>query len=61
VIENPLPLRRYHRLLRQDFADPPHLRADAFQLLFDVFVAAINVVDAVDDRLAVGDQRPEYK
>ena len=35
--------------------------ADGAELFFDVFVASINVVDAVDDRFPIGDQRGEDK
>jgi hypothetical protein len=35
------------------------LGAYGFQLFFDFFVAAVDVVDAVDDGFAVGDQGGE--
>jgi hypothetical protein len=41
----------------QDFTDAPDLCADAFQLLFDAFIAAVNMIDAVNDGFTVGDQR----
>jgi len=40
---------------REHFADAFNLRAYIFQLLFYVFVAAVNVVDPVDNRFAIGD------
>jgi hypothetical protein len=40
-------------LLGQHLADSLHLRADSAQLFFDALVAAVDVVDAVDNRLAV--------
>ena len=42
-------------LLGQHLADSLHLRADSAQLFFDALVAAVDVVDAVDNRLAVRD------
>ncbi len=39
---------------REDFADALDFRADAAQFFFNVFVAAVDVVDAVDDGFAVG-------
>ena len=39
----------------EHFADALDLCAYVFQLLFDVLVAAVDVVDAVDDGLAVSD------
>src|SRR6202171_1275007 len=38
------------------FANPSDLRAYAAQLFFDPLVATVNVVDAIQNRLAVGDQ-----
>ena len=35
-------------------ADAANLRAHTFQLFFDVLVSAVDVVDTVDNRLAVG-------
>ena len=40
----------------EHFADAFDLGADGAEFFFDVFVAAIDVVDAVDDGLAIGDQ-----
>ena len=45
------------RFLREDFADAANLRAHSAQFLFDIFVAAVNVIDAVDDGFAIGDER----
>ena len=42
---------------RENLPDAANLRPYAFQLFFDVLVAAIDVIDAIDDGLAVGDQR----
>src|SRR3546814_6223939 len=39
--------------------DAPDLRAQPRQLALDVLVAAVEVVDAVDDGLALGDQAGE--
>ena len=44
-------------LLRKHLSDASDLRADGLELFFDMFVAAIDVVDAVDDCLAIGYQR----
>lgn len=43
--------------LLQQLPHPFNLRTNALQLFFDVLVAAVNVIDAVNDRLAFGDQR----
>ena len=32
------------------------LGTDATKLLFDIFVAAVNVVDAIDDGFPIGDE-----
>jgi hypothetical protein len=48
-------VRCYAIRLRQDVADPADLGADGFQFFFDFFVAAVDVVDAVDDGFAIGD------
>src|SRR5579863_1708543 len=45
--------------LGEHFADAFDLRADSLELLFNIFVAAVDVVDAVDDGFAVGDQGGE--
>src|SRR5271154_3700876 len=44
-------------LLAEDVAHAADLGADAAELLFETLVAAVHVVDAVEDGLAVGDQR----
>ena len=44
-------------LFAEDVAHAADLGADAAELLFDVLVAAVHVVDAVEDGLAIGDQR----
>ena len=44
-------------LLGQHLADSLHLRADSAQLFFNPLVAAIDVIDAIDNRLAIGNQR----
>ena len=51
--------RSLHRggFLGEHFADAADLGADSLQLLLDVLVATVDVIDAVDDGLAVGDQR----
>ena len=43
----------------EHFSDALDLRADSFELFFDVFVATVDVVDAVDDGFAVGDESGE--
>jgi hypothetical protein len=40
--------------LGQDFPDAANLGADAAQFLFDIFVAAVDVIDAVDNGFAIG-------
>ena len=42
--------------LGEHFADAFDLGADGAELFFDVLVAAVDVVDAVDDGLAIGDE-----
>jgi hypothetical protein len=41
-------------LLGQDLPDPTNLRTHSSQLLFNVFVAAVNMIDTVNDRFALG-------
>jgi hypothetical protein len=41
-------------LLRQDLADAPNLRSYSAQLFFNVLIAAVNVIDAVNNRFALG-------
>src|SRR5512142_2742989 len=43
----------------QHFADALHLSADRAQLFFNALVAAVDVVDAIDDGFAVGDEGGE--
>jgi len=50
------PHRRGRRTLRQDLANAPDLGAYAAQLFLNVLVAAIDVIDAVDNRFAVCNQ-----
>ena len=56
-----LPLRHNASSFGQQFADPANLRADAFEFLFNLLVAAVDVVDAVDNRLAIGNQRGQHQ
>jgi hypothetical protein len=49
----------FRRGLGQHVSNAPDLCADAFEFLFNFFIAAINVIDAVDDRLSIGDERGE--
>ena len=49
------------RSLGKHLANALNLSPDAAQFFFDIFVAAIKVVDAVDNGLAVGYQRGEHK
>ena len=46
-------------LLAEDVAHAADLGAYAAELFFDVLVAAVDVVDAVEDGLAVGDEGGE--
>ena len=48
--------RRDGCLLGQDLADAANLGAYAFEFFFDVFVAAIDMVDAINDGLAFGNE-----
>ena len=41
----------------QDLTDAANLCAHAFQLLFNPLIAAIYVIDAVDDGFTIGNQR----
>ena len=50
---------RWSRFLRKHFTDAFDLGADGAEFFFDVFVAAIDVVDAVDDGFAIGDEGGE--
>src|SRR5271157_412525 len=45
----------------EDFADAADLGADSLQLFLDVLVTAVDVVDAVNDGFAVGDQSGEHE
>src|SRR5262249_41601032 len=47
--------------LRQHLANPPDLRPHATQLLFDVLVTAVDVIHAVDDALAVGNEGRKHQ
>src|SRR5258708_18413742 len=47
--------------LGEDVADAADFGAYAFQFFFYVLVSAVQVIDAVDDGLAVGDQRREHE
>ena len=42
-------------------ADAADFGAQRFEFLFDMLVAAIEVIDAVDDGLAIGDERGEHQ
>ena len=44
---------------RSAFADALDIRADALQLVLDALVAAIDVIDATDVRVSIGDQSSE--
>src|SRR5437879_239429 len=48
---------RHAHFLWEHFADAFHLRAHAAKLFFDTFIAAIYVINAIDNRFAVGDKR----
>ena len=47
--------------LGQDLSDAANLRAYTFEFFFDVFVAAVDVVHAVDDRLTFRHQRCQHQ
>src|SRR5271155_1799734 len=47
--------------LGEDVADATYFGAHGFQFFFDVLVASIQVIDAVDDGLAVGDQGGKHQ
>jgi hypothetical protein len=40
----------------QDLTNAANLCANAFQLFFNALIAAVNVIDAVDDGFTVGDE-----
>jgi len=44
----------------EDFSHAPHLRAHAAQLLFHALVAAVHVVDTVQDAFAIRHQRTQH-
>ena len=48
---------RSNCFFRENLADAANLRADTTQLFFYVFVAAVHVIDAIDDRLTIRYQR----
>ena len=43
----------------EDVAEAADLGADAAEFFFEVLVAAVEVVDAVEDGFAIGDERGE--
>jgi len=45
----------------ENIAYAPNLGTNAFQLLFDIFVTAIDVVYAVNDGFAIGHQRGQHE
>src|SRR5438874_6574051 len=49
-------LRNHAAFLWQHLADTFNLCADTPQLFFDTFITAIDVVDAIDDRLTISNQ-----
>lgn len=49
------------RSFGKKIANTADFGADGFQFFFDVLVTAIEVVDAVDDGLSVGDEGGEHK
>ena len=46
---------------REDISHAANLRAHAAQLLLDSLIAAIHVIDAIEDGLSVGYQRSEHQ
>src|ERR1700722_20449910 len=46
---------------RKDVSNSAYFGADAFQFLFDVFVASIDVIDAIDDGFAIRHERRKHK
>ena len=61
VSESGLRSGRGGGLLAQDLADATNLGAYAFEFFFDIFVAAIDVVDPVNDGLAIGNQGGQHQ
>jgi hypothetical protein len=57
----PSGLRGSRSPLGKDIAYAANLGSDPLQLLLDVFVAAIQVIHAVDNRLAVSHQRRQHQ
>src|SRR5450631_3058200 len=53
--------RSSHLALRKDVSHAANLGTDAAEFLFDAFVAAIHVIDAVEDGLAIGDEGSQHK
>jgi hypothetical protein len=45
----------------KDVSDPANLGANHSQLLLDVFVASVDVVDAIDDGFAIGDESSQHQ
>src|SRR5581483_3617289 len=53
--------RRGNGLLGENLSNSSDLRTHAAQLLLDMLVATVNVVDAVHNGLAVGNQRSQHQ
>ena len=47
--------------LRKNIPHTPDFRAHAFQFLFNILVAAIDVIHPVNDRLAIRHQRGKHQ
>src|SRR5690348_6034027 len=45
----------------QSIRQPPNLRAQSAEFFLDVLVAAVDVVDAVDDGVAFGDEAGQHQ
>src|SRR6266508_2948921 len=51
----------YSHSPRKDLSEPLHLRSYPAQLLFNALIAAVDVVDAIDDGLVFGHQRGQHQ
>jgi hypothetical protein len=60
-LPNTMPLDALRPPFRKDIPDSANLSPDALQLLFDVFVPAVDVVHAIDDGLPISHERSEHE
>src|SRR5271155_6084234 len=47
--------------ISEDVSHAPDLSPNAAQLFFDVLITAVHVVDAVENRFAIGDKRSQHQ